>query len=378
METLSQNAPPAGTRVLFVRPGGGHPDQLFAMDHFALEAARSGMAVGVLGPLPSHPDADRLTWLGPFPAFRLRTAGSLVARLQSFQRAVRDFRPDIVHVRNHLGGGVIPLLRAGRFPGTKVVLDIRTLATSARKHRLARMLRRFNGRGYDHVFALNQSILDAYIPEGVPTSLLPLGFDDQMFQPGPDHGRYRPGQRLRCIYYGSMNRVRGLETLIRGLLQALQAGVDLEADLLGEGDDMERLASLVPSVYRDRIQFHGLTDQQSLARQLRSYHLGLAYVPQKPVFDPNLPLKTVEMLGAGLPVLATGTGGNREVIREGRDGLLVGDSPESIREGLERVACGDPVIEADPGARAEGVKAYGWGGLSRRFLLPVYADLVDT
>ncbi|SCX79296.1 Glycosyltransferase involved in cell wall bisynthesis [Thiohalorhabdus denitrificans] len=377
MEPLSSPSPAPGTRVLFIRPGNGNSRQLFAMDHYARAAQFAGMGVGILGPVPDHPEADRLTALGSFPSFRPSSPWSLVTRLRAFHAAVRDFQPDLVHVRSHLGGGLLPGLRRLLSPRTKMILDIRTMAPNTHKHRLARALRSVNGKGYDHVFALNQPILDAYIGSGVETSLLPLGFDDGLFRPGMDNVQYEPGCRLRCIYYGSMNGVRGLETLLQGLVRALQAGVDLEANLVGEGDDKQRLVSLVPPAYADRIRFHPFSGQQALAATLREHHLGLAYVPQQPVFDPNLPLKTVEMLASGLPVLATRTRGNRQVVQEGVGGIFVEDDPQVICEGLIQAARGAGAMAAQPHERASTVRDYAWSGLAKAYLFPIYAALLN-
>lgn len=369
---------PPGARILFVKPGGGISQQLFALDHFALVAARKGAQVGMLGPFPSHPDASQIHQIRAYPGLGPKPLGNVVSlaiRLKVFRESLREFQPDLIHVRNHFGAAVLPLLREVDAPGAKMVLDVRTQATRSSKHRLARLLRPVNGWGYDHVFALNQTILNTYFRTRERSSLLPLGFDDAVFRPGSDNARYEPGERLRCIYYGSMNRVRGLETLVRGLVEALDTGVDLEAHFVGEGSDKERVASTVPASYADRILFHPFSDQQSLAARLRQSHLGLAYVPETPVFDPNLPLKTVEMLASGLPVLGTRTQGNREVVRDGDNGFLVGDSPEAICEGLVRAARGGGPMSVPPETRAAQVEAYSWTELAENRLFPVYSSL---
>lgn len=367
----------SSTRILFVRPGEVNSGQLFAMDHFALEAARCGMEVGILGPFPDHPKAEKLTSLGSFPSYQGGPFRTLLKRLNCFRSVVQDFRPNLIHVRHHFGAGLLPGFHRFFCPGAKTVLDIRTKAPNTQKHRLLQALRFVNGKGYDHVFALNQSILDAYVGSGVPTSLLPLGFDDETFRPDTNDVRFEPGQRLRCIYYGSMNRVRGLETLLKGLILALESGVDLEANLVGEGDDKRRLEALIPPAFAERIRFYPFSDQKTLAHTLREHHLGLAYVPEEPIFDPNLPLKTVEMLASGLPVLATCTQGNRQVVQEGLGGILARDSPGAICDGLIKASRGEGALTTQAQVRATTVRDYAWSKLAEEYLFPVYDELIN-
>lgn len=63
----------------------------------------------------------------------------------------------------------------------------------------------------------------------------------------------------------------------------------------------------------------------------------LAYVPRRP-YDAALPLKTLEYLACGLPVVATNTVGTRMVVQSGVNGLLVDEDRHSFAKGICELA----------------------------------------
>jgi len=65
------------------------------------------------------------------------------------------------------------------------------------------------------------------------------------------------------------------------------------------------------------------------------------------------PLSVLEAMAAGVPVVATRTGGTVEVVTDGRTGFLVDSDPEAIAVGIDRLLS-DPAVAAKMGAEARG------------------------
>ena len=365
------------SRILFVIPGNSGSKNLKAVHHYAIQAAYKGFNVAILGEVPSNPELQPLYFIDKYASSSRNFFGRIIERLNIYQAALYEFKPDIVHIINHLGVFLLPIVTSYNCKmHPKMILDIRTMATSRWQHKIFRTLKPINRFGFDHVFALNKTIINYYLPNNKRTSLLPLGYDQNYFHPEGNNLKFSSGERLSCIYYGTMDRVRGLEVLINGLIKALEKGVDLEANLVGEGNDKERLKHLVPKAYKKRIRFHRFFDQQYLAKFIKKHHLGLAYIPVKHVFDANLPLKTVEMIASGLPVLATDTQGNKEVIRDKTAGFVVKDDPLAICEGIISASRGEGPMCVSPVNRATTVQAYTWPELASNYLFPIYEDLL--
>lgn len=367
-----------GRKVLFVTTGTGSPGQLYATEHFAVQSAREGIQVGLLGPHSRQLYAG-LRAFHPYDAFVLKRPFGAVTRIRAFLRSMREFEPDLVHIRNHVGAHVLPVL--GKLIGhkSKFVLDIRSLSPSRWKHLLFKCLKPLTSLVFDHFFALNRTILRKYTCGGKTGTLLPLGYDPNVFRPESARRPFTKTARgLRCIYYGTLNKSRQLEVVLRAFLELLDDGQDLTVNLVGEGDDKKRLRNLVPKEYSSSIQFHPGHDAKSLARFVRRQDLGIAYVPVTRIFDPNLPLKTVEMLASGIPVLATATSGNRIVVREGENGFLADDTCSSIEAALRRAINDNDVMSRSPASIAHTVGSYTWGRIARSHLFPVYERLLEA
>ena len=101
--------PLQGVRLLFVHTEEGHSEQMYAIGYYAMLAAEAGNEVAMLGPEVPHPRASQIPSLAPYPTLQkpgLRKLNQLFRRYALFVKSVRQFRPDIIHVRNHVTGPV--------------------------------------------------------------------------------------------------------------------------------------------------------------------------------------------------------------------------------------------------------------------------------
>lgn len=116
-----------------------------------------------------------------------------------------------------------------------------------------------------------------------------------------------------------LTRWKGVDTVIAaldGLLQDGQAGARLV--VVGDGPDRERLESLASGLPSGAVRFAGELPRDQVghwlyaadALALCSGYEGLSHV-------------LLEAMAAGLPVLVSDVGGNRALVRDGYDGLIV-------------------------------------------------------
>ena len=104
---------------------------------------------------------------------------------------------------------------------------------------------------------------------------------------------------------------------------------------------LDRLKKRIPRNLRDRFRFHGGMSRDRLIQALSS--APVAVVPSR--WD-NLPYSCIEAMAAGLPVLASPTGGMSELVSDGESGWI---SPDSTATGLA-VAL-RRFLETDPAER---------------------------
>jgi len=107
---------------------------------------------------------------------------------------------------------------------------------------------------------------------------------------------------------------------------------DLRLTMVGVGPLEEDLRAALPP----NVELRGWVPREELA-QLFAGAAGFIHVGEE-----DFGISMVEALAAGAPVLAADRGGARDIVRPGRDGVLISDpaDPEQIRAGVEQLAAG--------------------------------------
>jgi glycosyltransferase involved in cell wall biosynthesis len=173
------------------------------------------------------------------------------------------------------------------------------------------------------------------------------------------------GDRLVAAFVGSEWERKGLGPLI----QALASSPDWDLIVAGGGDE-QRYRQMADAMGVGRaVHWLGVTRDVQLV-----YEVADAFV--LPSSYETFSLVTFEAAASGLPVLATPVNGVRELIDDGRNGLLISPEPDVIAERLSLLGA-DPALRARLG-RAAHESALGFG--SERMVLAhheLYLRLAD-
>jgi glycosyltransferase involved in cell wall biosynthesis len=151
--------------------------------------------------------------------------------------------------------------------------------------------------------------------------VIPFGIDAALFPVLPPVG----GEwRWRILYVGRLDWSKGLRTLALGM-RDLPAEASLE--VLGSGDPEipARMRKIIGGSEADeRVRFSNFP-RTELARRYRA--ADVVVFPSE--WDEPFGLVPLEAMACGVPVVATGTGGSAEYLRDGHNCLLFppGDSP---------------------------------------------------
>ena len=353
-------------RILFVRHtslgrvGGGAPH------HFPLNLGQSGHQVTVMA--RTGGDGGALTRAG----IRVIEVSRKESWLSSLRKSARFVRPDIVHVFLHRGCGLYPFaLRTGSRP--RFVLDIRSpLLRTGPLGYLRRLLNRLETVGYDavstHGIESGRTVIGngrdmVWVPPGVDLSALPVRCERRAGT-GP----------MRLVYIGSLDRKRRIEEMVAAVSLAAD-DISLSLDIYGGGDGKERIRRMVEERgMAQTIRLLGAVPHTQLFERLSACDIGLAYVPRA-LYDTALPLKTLEYMACGLPVLGTDTVGNRMVVQARVNGLLVDDDAESFAKGIRELAQAPWLSGASENARRS-VEPYDWARIVSEKLMPLYQGVL--
>ncbi len=201
-------------------------------------------------------------------------------------------------------------------------------------------LHRWSGiyvRNVDLFLAPSQFLRDKMVQYGIPSSqiaCLPNFAPLETYRPSFDHRGY-------YVYIGRLERIKGVETLLRAAAAAGPAG-GLELWIVGTGREQPHLQELARQLGADHVRFLGFQSGPALIDLLS----GAAFVVVPSEWYENAPLTVLEAFACGKPVIASRLGGLPELVRDGETGLLFrpGDVDE-LRAAIERLA-------ADPGSIA--------------------------
>lgn len=128
-------------------------------------------------------------------------------------------------------------------------------------------------------------------------------------------------RRLRLCYASLVLPYKGAHTFVDSLLELDRRGVDFTAEIAGDAPDEAFRAGLLAKFegagLAERVRFTGFLDRPGLSALFARSNV--LVFPS--MFEEPFGISQVEAMAAGLVVVTSGTGGAREIVRDGVDGL---------------------------------------------------------
>ncbi|MBU7018530.1 MAG: glycosyltransferase family 4 protein [Theionarchaea archaeon] len=297
--------------------------------------------------------------------------------LLSHLRAFSDSEYDIIHVYHFPGSFFLPFFLKSK--GRKWVFfttsgPIRGGITSYMGWRL----QSFESRFFDHIILRDESHVSQFRYRGNEISIVPIGVDLSLFYPGESEIREMYGidpDEFLFLYVGNLHPARRVETLIEALKMV---NMQKKAKLMVVGNGgTRRLKQYAEAAGSDHVIFTGRVPYDDVPSYMRCCSVFISYVPRTPEFDIQPPLKTVEALASGLPVIATDTLGNRRFITHMENGFLSGDDAVSLKNAMMELMENDALTEKLAKNAEKSVADLDWGAIVKKKLLPTYEQLLS-
>lgn len=167
--------------------------------------------------------------------------------------------------------------------------------------------------------------------------ILPRGVDVGLFTPARRDpswfARYGRPPARRFLYAGRISREKNLGTLLAAYRQLRAEGLDWELVLVGDGPHLPELASRAEG---SGALFTGFLHGEELASAYASCDLFVF-----PSLTDTFGNVVLEAMASGLPPIVAGHG-PRELVEDGRSGLVLADaSPESMAAAMRALAADD-------------------------------------
>ncbi len=280
----------------------------------------------------------------------------MAALARSIARVARREKPDLLHAHSPVLNA-LPALWAGRQLGLPVVYEIRafwedaaanrgTYAEGSPKYRTVRFLETWACRRAAQIVVICEGLRQDLAARGIAEeklTVIPNGANPETFRAGePDVALARrlgiAGKKV-IGFIGSFNRYEGLDLLVRAAGRLAARWPDAVV-LLAGGGEMERelRAQIAASRLEDRVILAGRVAHGEI-----SGLYSLMDVVVYPRYSMRLtervtPLKPLEAMAMGTPVVAGNVGGHRELVRHGETGILFAPgSLSSLLGALDRV-----------------------------------------
>jgi PEP-CTERM/exosortase A-associated glycosyltransferase len=298
------------------------------------------------------------------PHYRTRRAGArvpfarelmLMLRLAArIVRVARAERSEIIHAHSPSLNG-LPALWAGRRLGLPVIYEVRTFwedaavnngtfAEGSLRYRVSRALESVVLRRAHRLVSICEGIRSEIISRGIApgrVAMVPNGVDPEWFEPrtrATDLAeRLGFGKGPLFGYIGSFSRYEGLAFLIEAMPDLLARFPEAKLLLVGGGRDEEAVRAAARKV-GPAVFLPGRVPQE----QVRGFYtlLDVFVLPRRRIRLTELvtPLKPLEAMAMGIPVLASDIGGHAELVSDGETGLLFkAESRESLVEQASRL-----------------------------------------
>ena len=158
--------------------------------------------------------------------------------------------------------------------------------------------------------------------------VIPNGVDLPLFA----RARSKVPHPPTLIYLGALSSWYSVDLAIRAMLALTQSVPHLRLLIAGTGPAEAELKALSQSLnMHEKVSFLGPLEYQALPTVLAEADIGIATSsPQSEFRKYASPLKVIEYMGAGLPVIATRVGEMELIMRQANAGILINDSVEEF------------------------------------------------
>jgi glycosyltransferase involved in cell wall biosynthesis len=318
-------------------------------------------------------------WPGVFHHELPATGKSLIDRVLCFRhyldRWLHQREYDVIHFRSIFEG--LPLLRLR--PRSQLVFEVNGLPSIELKYRYPavvddrELMRKLIAQEAAclhaaHLIVTPSGVTRDYLAAARDVSphaiqVIPNGVDIQIFSPSAQSTSHAA---FRLIYFGTLAAWQGVELGIRALAQ-LTDKLDATLTIIGAGSNRQRdnLTALSAKLgIVNRVMVLPPTSQEELAEHLRDSDAVLAplTLTDRNTLQGCCPLKALEGMASGVPVIATDLPVMRELGRDGEQFLLVRPgSVDHLAETILRLAADrDLAPRLARQARAHVERNYTW------------------
>ncbi len=204
-----------------------------------------------------------------------------------------------------------------------------------------------------------------------PSKVIPSGVDPELFYP-----QYKKGELIRkkmgfsnsvvIGYLGGLHQIRELGFLVEAFRVVRDnSTVDFRLVFVGDGPSRKNLERLTEKFdLQKKIYFTGHVPHEKAAEWISSFDIGVSHLPDKLIFEYSFPLKVLEYMACGKPVLASNIRAHKNIVTNGKTGILY--SPNSVDSFVDGLLLARSLLSSNTAQRCRDYsKKYSWQNISK-------------
>lgn len=223
---------------------------------------------------------------------------------------------DIVHVHNMPNALVFAAL-VPKLYGKKVILDMHESMPDLYKakftgnnnllYKLLCMEEKFSARMSNRVICVNHVQMEITVSRGIPSKKI------HIFMNVPDHKRFviqnkqktrKTHNKFKLVYHGTISERLGVDLAIETAIALKKQIPGVELHLWGRGETLNSLRSLKAISGSNEVVIHGPIPIEQIPEAISDMDLGVIPNRKNCATDLMLPVKMMEYMALGIPVVA--------------------------------------------------------------------------
>jgi phosphatidyl-myo-inositol alpha-mannosyltransferase len=286
--------------------------------------------------------------------------------------ALRDLRPDVVHVHEPL----VPLVgwAAATTDVAPVVLTFHAFAERGALAPLYRAVRPIARRIIGRAAAMTavSAVAAGFHAralgiDAADVRIVPNGVDVARFAAAPSQRGERPGpDGATVLFVGRLEHRKGVDVALQAFLLLAEDRPLLRLRIVGDGPGaaaLERSIGAAPADLRSRIERSGRVTNDVLPAVLAQ--ADVMVVPSRG--GESFGIVLLEAMAAGAPLVASDLAGYRAVARDGREALLVPpDAPSHLAAAVARLLDDAELRDALVRSGRQRAAGFDWASIAER------------
>jgi glycosyltransferase involved in cell wall biosynthesis len=234
------------------------------------------------------------------------------------------------------------------------ILEIRDLWPAAidalgvlKNKTILKLLEKIELRFYtlcDRIVVVTQSFKQNLISRGVPENKIEVitnGFDEELYMPQPKNQallqQYELQDKFIVTYIGAHGISHALDKLIL-VAEKLRKQKDIQFVFVGEGAEKDKLIKMAQEKNLNNILFIDAQPKEHMPDYYNLSDISIVTLKKIPLFKSFIPSKIFEIMGCGIPIIASLEGETADILQKSGAAMIVPpEDVEAITRAIEQI-----------------------------------------